>query len=123
MVARRVLDQVSRVPTPVWGRDELQTGEMWNSNSIIAWTLLLPVSMPKKFVRPLADARQAGTPEWSPPGETVEEGQVPGLRLRLDLRRWIDRSRLWQTRIPTSVSPKGRYAAAGMPREGGGRTY
>ena len=22
-----------------WGRDELATGEMWNSNSVIAWTL------------------------------------------------------------------------------------
>jgi hypothetical protein len=37
--ARRVLDQVPRVPTPVWGRDELGTGEMWNSNSVIAWVL------------------------------------------------------------------------------------
>ena len=38
-VARRVLDAVRRIPTPVWGRDELGTGEMWNSNSVIAWVL------------------------------------------------------------------------------------
>ena len=38
-VARRVLDVVPRVPTPVWGRDELGTGEMWNSNAVIAWVL------------------------------------------------------------------------------------
>jgi hypothetical protein len=37
--ARQVLDAVRRVPTPVWGRDELGTGEMWNSNSVIAWVL------------------------------------------------------------------------------------
>jgi hypothetical protein len=37
--ARRVLDTVPRVPTPVWGRDELGTGEMWNSNSVIAWII------------------------------------------------------------------------------------
>ncbi len=37
--AQRVLDQVPRVPTPVWGRDELGTGEMWNSNSVIAWII------------------------------------------------------------------------------------
>jgi hypothetical protein len=37
--ARRVLDMVRQIPTPVWGRDELATGEMWNSNSVIAWTL------------------------------------------------------------------------------------
>jgi len=36
---RRVLDVVASVPTPVWGRDELRAGEMWNSNSIIAWVL------------------------------------------------------------------------------------
>ena len=38
-VARRVLDVVRRVPTPPWGRDELRAGEMWNSNSVIAWVL------------------------------------------------------------------------------------
>jgi hypothetical protein len=37
--ARRVLDLVAQVPTPVWGRDELRTGEMWNSNSVIAWVI------------------------------------------------------------------------------------
>jgi hypothetical protein len=37
--ARRVLGAVAQVPTPVWGRDELGTGEMWNSNSVIAWVL------------------------------------------------------------------------------------
>ena len=37
--ARRVLEVVPRVPTPVWGRDELGTGEMWNSNSVIAWVI------------------------------------------------------------------------------------
>jgi hypothetical protein len=37
--ARRVLDTIPRVPTPVWGRDELRTGEMWNSNSVIAWVI------------------------------------------------------------------------------------
>jgi hypothetical protein len=38
-VARRVLDVVPQVPTPVWGRDELGTGEMWNSNAVIAWVI------------------------------------------------------------------------------------
>jgi hypothetical protein len=35
--ARDVLEIVPQVPTPVWGRDESSTGEMWNSNSVIAW--------------------------------------------------------------------------------------
>jgi hypothetical protein len=38
-VAQRVLEVVATIPTPVWGRDELHTGEMWNSNSVVSWTL------------------------------------------------------------------------------------
>ena len=37
--ARRLLELVQQVPTPVWGRDELRTGEMWNSNSLISWLI------------------------------------------------------------------------------------
>jgi hypothetical protein len=37
--ARRLLELVAQVPTPVWGRDELHTGEMWNSNSLISWLI------------------------------------------------------------------------------------
>ena len=36
---RSVLDALPEVPTPVWGRDELRAGEMWNSNSVISWVL------------------------------------------------------------------------------------
>lgn len=37
--AQRVLDLVPSVPTLVWGRDELDAGEMWNSNSVTSWIL------------------------------------------------------------------------------------
>lgn len=38
-LARRVLALAPRLPSPVWGRDELRAGEMWNSNSIVSWLL------------------------------------------------------------------------------------
>lgn len=38
-VAERVLAVVADVPLHTWGRDELGAGEMWNSNSVIAWVL------------------------------------------------------------------------------------
>jgi hypothetical protein len=38
-LAQRVLELAPSVPTPVWGRDELGAGEMWNSNSVIAWLI------------------------------------------------------------------------------------
>ena len=37
--ARHLLDVVPRVPRLTWGRDELGAGEMWNSNSVIAWII------------------------------------------------------------------------------------
>jgi hypothetical protein len=37
--AQRLLELAPQVPTPVWGRDELRAGEMWNSNSTISWLL------------------------------------------------------------------------------------
>lgn len=37
--SRRVLDAVPRVPASTWGRDAQGAGEMWNSNSVIAWVL------------------------------------------------------------------------------------
>jgi hypothetical protein len=38
--ARGLLELMPEMPTPVWGRDELRTGEMWNSNSFISWLLV-----------------------------------------------------------------------------------
>jgi hypothetical protein len=37
--ARRVLGLLPTVPMLTWGRDEGGLGEMWNSNSVIAWLL------------------------------------------------------------------------------------
>ena len=34
-----VLALLPSVPTAVWGRDELHTGDMWSCNSIISWTI------------------------------------------------------------------------------------
>lgn len=60
-VARRLLDLVPAVPTPVWGRDELRAGEMWNSNSVVAW-LLLGAGLPADALRPPEPGRAPG---WS----------------------------------------------------------
>jgi hypothetical protein len=38
--ARRVLELVADFPARTWGRDELSTGEMWNSNSLASWVLV-----------------------------------------------------------------------------------
>ena len=57
--ARRLLELVPSVPTPVWGRDELGTGEMWNSNSFISW-LLVRSGVPAEGVEPPPGGRAPG---------------------------------------------------------------
>ncbi len=37
--ARGILNRIGDVPRHVWGRDALGVGDMWNSNSLIAWLL------------------------------------------------------------------------------------
>ncbi len=58
-LARRVLEVVAQVPTPVWGRDELQTGEMWNSNAVIAWVLARS-GLEAESIHPPAGGRAPG---------------------------------------------------------------
>ncbi len=58
-VARGLLRDVANVPMLVWGRDQLRTGEMWNSNSIIAW-LIERAGLDAAGVRPPAGGRAPG---------------------------------------------------------------
>ncbi len=60
-LARRLLDLVPRVPTPVWGRDELGTGEMWNSNSVVSWLLTRAGIDVESILLP----RRGRAPGWS----------------------------------------------------------
>jgi hypothetical protein len=58
-VARRLVELVATVPRPVWGRDELNAGEMWNSNSMIAW-LISAAGLPTESLRPPPHGRAPG---------------------------------------------------------------
>jgi hypothetical protein len=60
-LAQRVLALAPSVPTPVWGRDELGAGEMWNSNSTISW-LLAASGLPAESIEPPTGGRAPG---WS----------------------------------------------------------
>ena len=61
-----LLALAGQCPTFVWGRDQLHTGEMWNSNSVVAWLLSRA-------------GLEAGGP---PPG-----GRAPGWGAGLELAR------------------------------------
>lgn len=57
--ARRLLRLVPCVPMPVWGRDELRAGEMWNSNSVIAW-LIARTGLDAEAIQPPSGGRAPG---------------------------------------------------------------
>jgi len=69
--AHRILTAVREVPTPVWGRDELGAGEMWNSNSLIAW-LVATAGVPTEPLQPPVN------------------GRAPGWSAGLEVARWAD---------------------------------
>lgn len=58
---RQLLALISSVPTPVWGRDELGAGEMWNSNSVTSW-VLARANLDALDIRPPRGGRAPG---WS----------------------------------------------------------
>ena len=59
VAARRLLELVPEVPTLTWGRDESHAGEMWNSNSIVAW-LIACSGVETASIRPPAGGRAPG---------------------------------------------------------------
>ncbi len=79
-VARRVLDVLPSIPTPVWGRDEFDAGEMWNSNSVIAWVL----ARGGVDMAAISPPRRGRAPGWYAglvvAAHTQESGEVGALR-------------------------------------------
>lgn len=71
--ARRLLALAPALPTPVWGRDELRAGEMWNSNSIVAW-LIERSGLDAGAIEPPAGGRAPG---W---GAGVAVARRPDIR-------------------------------------------
>ncbi len=71
--ATRLLELVSSFPTATWGRDELATGDMWNSNSLISG-LLARSGHAYETLKPPLHGRAPG---WSG-GLVVAERQLAG---------------------------------------------
>ena len=58
-LAQHLLDLTAAVPAFTWGRDEQQTGEMWNSNSVIS-SLLTRSGLPVELIQPPDGGRAPG---------------------------------------------------------------
>jgi hypothetical protein len=59
LLAQHILDLVPAAPTLVWGRDESQAGEMWNSNSLTSG-LIARSGLHVESVHPPAGGRAPG---------------------------------------------------------------
>jgi hypothetical protein len=75
--ARRILDLIGSLPNLVWGRDELETGEMWNSNSVISW-LLARSGLPMEAISPPAGGRAPGWEAGIITARPAERLRTPG---------------------------------------------
>jgi hypothetical protein len=94
--ARRLLELVPHVPTPVWGRDELGAGEMWNSNSLISW-LIVRSGLDVESLHPPAAGRAPG---WSAGIAVARRQLVDAVAFQQRARPLVmdladDRSRAW----------------------------
>ena len=94
--ARRVLARVSTVPTPVWGRDELGTGEMWNSNAVVAWVIA---------------SSGIDTDSIQPPAG----GRAPGWRAGLEVARREDEQSSPTPAAAEAPAPANRYGGSTPP--------
>ena len=85
-----LLEVLREIPALTWGRDELGAGEMWNSNSVVAWALArtghgMDAILPPRGGRApgwgsgvvLADAQAAGTSR----GDRTNAGELQTRRL------------------------------------------
>jgi hypothetical protein len=78
-IAEQVRDFVPQAPTPVWGRDELRAGEMWNSNSLVSW-LIASSGLDVDAIQPPTGGRAPG---WRA-GIVVARRQLPSSRVTPD---------------------------------------
>jgi hypothetical protein len=128
-LATRLLRLVPTVPTPVWGRDELRTGDMWNSNSVIAW-LIARTGLPTKGLRPPLHGRapgwqagvevaRRGVPEPSP-GNAHENvaAECPTARTVLGFTAKHSATAATVIARPTVTPPRRGRAAPGTARPG-----
>jgi hypothetical protein len=77
--ALQLLELVPQVPTPVWGRDDLRAGEMWNSNSVISW-LIARSGLDVESIQPPAGGR---VPGWRAGMVVARRQQTHAARSRL----------------------------------------
>lgn len=69
-----VLKMLRGVPSLTWGRDELRTGEMWNSNSLVAWVL----ARTGHDMEEIGPPRGGRAPRWDS-GLVLADRQLMGL--------------------------------------------
>ena len=70
---RALLALAEEVPAHVWGRDELRTGDMWNSNSVISW-LLTAAGVSALDIQPPSGGRAPG---WSAGAPKLKGHRAP----------------------------------------------
>jgi hypothetical protein len=108
--ARHLLDVLPEFPCATWGRDELATGDMWNSNSLISWALAVSGHPVHQAVLP---------PHGRAPGWTAGliAARRRGLPSAADAEHRRDLRSRPEGRAPLTGRPAPRWAGVGAGAE------
>jgi hypothetical protein len=100
--ARRLLELMPQMPALVWGRDELGAGEMWNSNSMIAW-LIARTGLDVDSIKPPAGGRAPG---WNAGviAAAREIGDHPSSGGAAGAGRTLEQRHMSSSRFPSPIS-------------------
>lgn len=82
-----LLTLISATPTLTWGRDELGCGDMWNSNSLVAWLLAATGHDMSLIAPPQTDGLPGGKRDCGSPRPVTSDvyaagGELPSARIR-----------------------------------------
>jgi hypothetical protein len=122
--ARRLLELVPQIPILVWGRDELRIGEMWNSNSIIAW-LIARAGLGVDSIKPPPGGRApgwnaglvaaAGEPSGSGAGHNAHSERPAEVIQEVRDFNSADAAVLWQQSLPLGGKEQLALSHSAMP--------
>ncbi|MDQ3890012.1 MAG: hypothetical protein M3312_05615 [Actinomycetota bacterium] len=105
-VAQRLLALVPHCPAGLWGRDDFHAGEMWNSNSLVAW-LLARSGIDAEAIVPPARGRAPG---WNS-GLVVARRQAALDGRRKHVHAEVSRPRGSASALPLASRPAAREGA------------
>jgi hypothetical protein len=111
-VVAQVLDLLEELPRAVWGRDDDHTGDMWNSNSVVSWTLAR-AGLVERAGAPPSGGRAPG---WDAGLELARRGPTTAHRPVASPLIGVETNQLPRRPAPSTMLGAGDRAGSGRSR-------